>query len=302
MIDSKMKTTNYINTLSPAKLNLFLHITGKREDGYHNLQTLFRLLNWGDKMQFRLSQQTINADEPPIRLHCDVDLTANLQDNLIIKAAYALLKDIPNTQKKTLNIVDIHLTKIIPTGAGLGGGSSNAATTLLALNDLWQLGFSSQQLQKIGVTLGADVPIFIYRQDAIAEGVGDILSPIKLPKQQFLLLTPLAHISTAQLFAHPKLKRDIKKLPVDVLQENSQDFLDTLSSSFYNVFEPVVCQLSTEVTEALNYLKQFESVCKSTARMTGSGSCVFLPVTKQTEDINSWIKQAPCPAFFVESI
>ncbi|PIE47257.1 MAG: 4-(cytidine 5'-diphospho)-2-C-methyl-D-erythritol kinase [Gammaproteobacteria bacterium] len=297
-----MQTTNYINTLSPAKLNLFLHITGKRKDGYHNLQTLFRLLNWGDNMQFRLSQQTVYNDELPIRLHCNINLTDNLQDNLIVKAAHALLKNIPNNQKKTLKIIDIQLNKKIPTGAGLGGGSSNAATTLLALNNLWQLEFSQQQLQKIGVTLGADVPIFIYGQDAIAEGVGDVFSPIKLPKQQFLLLTPSSHISTAQLFAHPKLKRNVKKLPVAMLQKKPEHFLDTLDPSFCNVFEPVVCKLSTKVTQALNYLKQFESTCNSTARMTGSGSCVFLPLTHHTKHIDTWIKQAPCPAFFVESL
>ncbi len=314
--------------LSPAKLNLFLHITNKRDDGYHELQTVFRLLNWGDEMRFEVSDDHFQLPSPtllfeknsflekkqreftPIRLHCDKQLTDNPNDNLIIKSAFALIDYIARhgTTRRQLPIIDIYLDKRIPTGAGLGGGSSNSATTLMMLNQLWQLNFSKQQLQAIGATLGADVPIFIYGQDAIAEGIGEVFTPITLNKQRFLLLMPSAHISTAQLFAHPQLQRDYTKLSTEQIIQQANDFTNNLNLPFCNVFQPVVCALSDEVTTALNYLRQFESLTNSTARMTGSGSCVFLPLpTEENKDFNQqilakWINDAPCSAVVVDSL
>lgn len=321
-----------ISTLSPAKINLFLHITGKRDDGYHNLQTVFRLLNWGDDMRFVASQDRFDnfklADfnpqihlpnhlpiHLPVRLHCDIQLTDNPADNLIIKSAIALLdyykqKTAQTNPKATdgsqtvLPIIDIHLTKKIPTGAGLGGGSSNAATTLMALNQLWNLAISQDELIGIGATLGADVPIFIFGDDAIAEGIGEILTPIDLPKQRFLLLTPTAHIATAQLFAHPQLCREMPQLPLTHIKQQTTEFTNLLNAPYTNVFEAVVSQLSPEVAQAIAYLRQFEADNKSTARMTGSGSCVFLPIadTIPQTRIQTWIDNAPCPAYIIDSL
>ncbi len=300
--------TNTITCLSPAKLNLFLHITHKRTDGYHELQTVFRLLDWGDNMKFVISEDyfTLKNFSQAVRLHCDKQLTDNPNDNLIIKSAIALLNEFkkqapPKNSPPNLPIIDIYLDKHIPTGAGLGGGSSNSATTLMMLNQLWQLNFSKQQLQTIGATLGADVPIFIYGENAIAEGIGEIFTPISLPPQNYLLLMPSAHISTAQLFTHPKLQRDCKKLSNEQIIQQANDFTSNLKSPFCNVFQPVVCDLSDEVKTALNYLRQFEPITQTTARMTGSGSCLFLPLPTDFDKkvLNEWINNAPCSAVVV---
>ncbi len=304
--------TTTITSLSPAKLNLFLHITHKRTDGYHELQTVFRLLNWGDNMRFEVSGDYFDFDNfsQAVRLHCDKQLTDNPNDNLIIKSAIALLKEFKlnelkkNNSPPILPIIDIYLDKNIPTGAGLGGGSSNSATTLMALNQLWQLNFSKEKLQAIGATLGADVPIFIYGQNAIAEGIGEIFTPISLPPQNYLLLMPSAHISTAQLFAHPNLQRDCVKLSNEQIIQQTDDFTNNLKSPFCNVFQPVVCDLSDDVNTALNYLRQFEPIIQTTARMTGSGSCLFLPLPTDFDKqiLNKWIKNAPCSAVVVSGL
>lgn len=304
---------NTITTLSPAKLNLFLHITGKRNDGYHNLQTVFRLLDWGDNLTFVVSPNIIKQENNPVRLHCKEQLTTNPTDNLIIKAANALIKTYQRSRPtKQLPIIDIYLDKQIPTGAGLGGGSSNAATTLITLNQLWQLQLNKQQLMDIGVTLGADVPIFIYGQDAIAEGIGELLTPIHLPQQSYLLLTPSAHIATSDLFAHPQLCRNKPTLNMADIHTQSIKYLNILHPPFVNVFEPVVADLNTEVNNALTYLRQLEAQTKTTARMTGSGSCVFLPLpndmitqthTNKTHEkmIANWLTNAPCHGYVVNS-
>lgn len=295
-----------ITTLSPAKLNLFLHITDKRLDGYHNLQTVFRLLNWGDEMRFEVSSdEFLPHNGIPVRLHCNKHLTNNPMDNLIIKSAYALIET--TRIENPLPVIDVYLDKNIPTGAGLGGGSSNSATTLMVLNQLWKLGLTSKELQEIGTKLGADVPIFIYAKDtgsAIAEGIGEIFTSIDIPKQQFLLLTPSAHISTAELFSHPKLKRNTAKLSITDIKKNQVDFVNQLNAPFNNVFQSVVKDLSYEVDEALAYLKMFEPLTNTTARMTGSGSCVFLPIgfDMSNELINRWFDDAPCDAYLVQSL
>lgn len=311
--------TSTITRLSPAKINLFLHITGKRADGYHNLQTVFRLLDWGDYLHFSVTDDVVistvdNALDANELCHQLVILagaetiTINIEDNLIFKAARALLASAiqSNTLPEQLAQVHIALDKHLPMGAGLGGGSSNAATTLLVLNKIWQINFDQDRLIKIGASIGADVPIFIFGQDAIAMGIGEELTAIDLPEQQYLVLTPNAHVNTAELFAHPKLQRDIAPLSIKTIQNQSNDYVQHLNTPYQNVFTPVVTSLAPAVDEALRYLQGLEQQALGTARMTGSGSAVFLPldagVISDKARLAKWIEEAPCPAYLVRNL
>ena len=299
--------------LSPAKINWFLHITGKRVDGYHNLQTVFRLIDLYDTLTFTVTDKAIGS-HLPIQLVSDNPVTEQPTDNLIVKAATALLAFAKNNalftqaQIAQLPLIDIHLDKKIPMGAGLGGGSSNGATTLMMLNTLWQLGLNKKQLCQIGASLGADVPIFIFGQDAIAEGIGEILTPITLPSQQFLLLKPDAHINTAALFQHPNLQRNCTHFDHTRLSQQRQDFCDILSPAFSNVFEPVVEALAPSVATALTYLKSLSTLTGTTPRLTGSGSCVFLPLPLTgsrhvpADMLSTWQHQAPAPSYIVKTL
>ncbi|MGR3899231.1 4-(cytidine 5'-diphospho)-2-C-methyl-D-erythritol kinase [Psychrobacter sp. 1176_08] len=308
-----------VSRLSPAKINLFLHITGRRADGYHNLQTVFRLLNWGDYLHFSMADyaviQTANIGIDANTLCHQLlilagaeSITADIEDNLIFKAARALLAFAiqSNTLPKQLAQVVITLDKNLPMGAGLGGGSSNAATTMLALNEIWNLNFTCDSLIKIGAQVGADVPIFIFGQDAIATGIGEELTAIDLPDQQYLVLMPDAHVNTAKLFAHPKLQRDIAPLSIDTICSQYTDYVQTLTSPYHNVFTPVVTSLAPAVAEALHYLQGLEAQAMSTARMTGSGSAVFLPldasIASDKKLLAKWIKEAPCAGYVVRSL
>ncbi|MEC5209589.1 4-diphosphocytidyl-2-C-methyl-D-erythritol kinase [Psychrobacter sp. PL15] len=368
MTDSITVTHALITRLSPAKINLFLHVTGKRADGYHNLQTVFRLLDWGDYLHFLPAQlllisttdsdleatitssikinndgrndfdNAVNNDAQPIpEVLCASEvvlptlnpithqqaatlcaqlltldgaetITDSLADNLIIKAARALLAyAIPlGRLPARLHHVSITLDKRLPMGAGLGGGSSNAATALLVLNELWQLDFSNMQLRTIGATLGADVPIFIFGQDAIAMGIGEQLTAIHVPNQQYLLLTPNAHINTAQLFAHPELQRNTTPLSAATIRDQSSHYIQTLRAPYNNVFAPVVESLAPAVAQALQYLRGLEPQALGVARMTGSGSAVFLPLDahlmNETALLSDWITNAPCPAYVVNNL
>lgn len=308
-----------ITRLSPAKINLFLHITDKRADGYHNLQTVFRLLDWGDYLHFSLMDDAViqTADsEPNANTLCHQLLvlagaeviTTDIEDNLIFKAARALLAFAIESNKLPSQLVPVHVTldKHLPMGAGLGGGSSNAATTMLVLNELWQLNFTRDELIKIGSKVGADVPIFIFGQDAIAMGIGEELTAINLPDQQYLVLTPDAHVNTAKLFAHPKLQRDIAPLSIDTIKNQSNDYVQNLNTPYHNVFTPVVTSLAPAVAEALGYLKGLETQALGTARMTGSGSAVFLPLDASIANdkalLVTWIESAPCAGYLVGSL
>ncbi|MDV2859516.1 4-(cytidine 5'-diphospho)-2-C-methyl-D-erythritol kinase [Psychrobacter sp. CAM01] len=303
--------------LSPAKLNLFLHITGKRADGYHNLQTVFRLLDWGDYLHFSLVDGLVDIDnalaidqlcERLLRLTGAEAITSHVTDNLIFQAARALLAAAIASNKlpKQLAPVTIELDKHLPMGAGLGGGSSNAAATLLALNEIWAFNFTQDALINIGATVGADVPIFIFGQDAIAQGIGEQLTPIALPDQQYLVLTPTAHVSTAELFAHPKLQRDIAAISIETMKNQSNSYVQYLQMPYHNVFTPVVTGLAPAVDDALQYLQSLETVARSTARMTGSGSVVFLPLDASIATdkalIKKWLANAPCPAYLVDNL
>ncbi|WP_394209949.1 4-(cytidine 5'-diphospho)-2-C-methyl-D-erythritol kinase [Psychrobacter piscatorii] len=308
-----------ITRLSPAKINLFLHITGKRADGYHNLQTVFRLLDWGDYLHFSLMDNAViqtAANKADANTLCHQLLvlagaeaiTTDIEDNLIFKAARALLAFAIESNKLPSQLVPVHVTldKHLPMGAGLGGGSSNAATTMLALNELWQLNFTRDALIKIGAKVGADVPIFIFGQDAIAMGIGEELTAINLPDQQYLVLTPEAHVNTAKLFAHPKLQRDIAPLSTDTIKNQSNDYVQNLNTPYHNVFTPVVTSLAPAVAEALDYLQGLESQALNTARMTGSGSAVFLPldasIATDKKLLAEWVEGAPCKGYLVRSL
>lgn len=238
-----------LTLLSPAKLNLFLHITGRRPDGYHNLQTLFQLLDYGDTLSF-----TTRTDG-------EITLTPKLpgvafEQNLIIKAARALEPFKPADAG-----IDIQLEKRLPMGGGIGGGSSNAATTLVALNYLWGCGLDKNQLQTIGLKLGADVPVFINAQTAWAEGVGEELQAIEMQPKWFLVIQPDCHVSTAEIFSHKDLTRDTSAIKVAAFLEQGGQ----------NDCEALVRKLYPQVDNALIWLQTFDR----NARMTGTGACVF---------------------------
>ena len=239
-------TITAIEACSPAKLNLFLHVTGRRPDGYHSLQTVFQLLNWGDDMRFE------GRAEPGVTLSGDTDDIAP-QENLIIKAAEAL----GQPERGAL----IHIHKRIPRGGGLGGGSSNAATTLLALNRLWELGLEPDALQRLAAPLGADVPVFVMGQSAWAEGVGEVLSALALPKRWFVIAQPDCTVSTAEIFADPALTRHTPPITVQAF----------FSGAGHNDLQDVVLPRYPEVQQAWEWLHQQSP----TAKMTGSGACVF---------------------------
>ncbi len=246
MADFLTLMASTLSVLSPAKLNLFLHITGRRPNGYHELQTLFQLLDWGDQLQFTPNQSgTITLDSN------DTDIPA--EENLILVAARLL-------QKGSLG-AHIVLQKHIPAGAGLGGGSSNAASTLLALNHLWDLRLPRIQLQTLGATLGADVPVFVGARTAWAEGVGEILKPIELPERWYLILVPKCHVSTAQIFSHRQLTRN--SIPIKMAAFFEGDCR--------NDCQDLVRRLYPEVDKSLNILDSFGE-----ARLTGTGACTFI--------------------------
>lgn len=268
-----------LKVFSPAKLNLFLHITGKRKDGYHNIQSVLCRLDFGDTLHFYPSHQPhpnhhSPQKTPPITLTGAETLTDNPLDNLIVKAAHLLYHYAQTNRIGSPYPISIDLTKRIPTGAGLGGGSSNAGLTLLTLNTLWQLHLDLPTLLDLAVQLGADVPFFVFNHPAaIATGIGEQLRPITLPKRQFLLLFPQSHNATAQFFCHPLLKKDT---PI-YKQLDSTLFLDNLHPNFYNAFE-AIATTNFAIKTALDYLKQLSIITQTTPRLTGTGACVFLPL------------------------
>ncbi|RKP49216.1 4-(cytidine 5'-diphospho)-2-C-methyl-D-erythritol kinase [Trinickia fusca] len=243
---------------APAKLNLFLHITGRRSDGYHMLQSVFQLLDWGDTLHFAL------REDGQIRRKTDVPGVAE-QSDLVVRAA-SLLKAHTGTKCG----VDIEIDKRLPMGAGLGGGSSDAATTLLALNRLWKLGLPRETLQALGLQLGADVPFFIFGKNAFAQGVGEALEAVQLPPRCFLVVTPEAHVPTVEIFSDKLLTRDSK--PVTITDFLAQQSCDARWPESFgrNDMQPVVVGKYAEVAQVL---KWFENIAP--ARMTGSGSSVF---------------------------
>lgn len=240
--------------LSPAKINLFLHVNSKRKDGHHNIQTIFQLLDYYDELHFSIRQDGVIT-----RTSGNEDIPS--EQDLIIKAAQALQK-----ATGTTNGADISVVKNIPVGGGLGGGSSNAATALIALNILWNINHSKQQLIEIGLKLGADVPIFITRHSAWAQGVGEVLTPINLPKHYFLVVSINKQLSTKEIFSHKALTMTPivgKICPFSELINPHNDCLEA------------AIRLESEILEALTHLKLTKNHLYQ-PRMTGTGSCVFV--------------------------
>lgn len=265
--------TDWLTLLAPAKLNLMLHITGRREDGYHELQTLFQFLDYGDELSFRL------RDDDQLTLTPDVE-GVSFEDNLIIRAARQL------QQKTTHHIgADIQLNKRLPMGGGLGGGSSNAATTLLALNHLWELHLSIDELAESGLALGADVPVFVRGSSAFAEGVGEQLTPVPtLAEPWYLVIAPNTHVDTGRIFNHKDLTRNTPAISIRT----------ALEKGGHNDCQDVVANLYPEVSNALNCLNKF-----SQARMTGTGCCVFTSVSSEAEALHISAQLPTDCTFFV---
>lgn len=232
---------------APAKLNLMLRVTGRRADGYHLLQTVFRFIDYGDTVGLRVRRDGVIACLRPLP-------GVAAADDLTLRAARAL-----QAATGTKLGADIAVEKRLPVGGGLGGGSSDAATTLLALNHLWGTGLSRKRLQDLALPLGADVPVFIYGQTALAGGVGEILAPLPVAPAWYLVLVPPVAVATAGIFQHPELKRDSEPIKI-------QGF----SVPAGNDLEPLVCRLYPEVAGHLAWLKSVGG-----GQMTGSGACVF---------------------------
>jgi 4-diphosphocytidyl-2-C-methyl-D-erythritol kinase len=254
-----IETTDSLrDCLAPAKLNLFLHITGRRPDGYHTLQTVFQLLDWGDTLHFTrrddglITRRTEIADVPP-------------EHDLTVRAA-TLLKAHTGSREG----VDIEIDKRLPMGAGLGGGSSDAATTLLALNRLWKLDLPRQELQDLALKLGADVPFFVFGKNAFAEGVGETLDVVQLPPRHFLVVTPRVQVQTAEIFSQKALTRDTKPLIITDFPAERSCNTEWPESFGRNDMQQVVVEKYAEVAQVLRW---FENVAP--ARMSGSGASVF---------------------------
>lgn len=241
---------------APAKLNLFLHITGRRPDGYHNLQTVFQILDYGDQLAFEVRQ-----DGRICRMN-EVEGVAE-EDDLVVRAAKVLQKEAGCSLG-----ANIYMHKVLPMGGGLGGGSSDAATVLRALDRLWGCHLPVERLSELGRSLGADVPVFVEGSSAWAEGVGECLSPLSIPEKWYLVIKPDAAISTAKLFSSERLTRDCDPITLPAFQRGAGE----------NVFQPLVEELYPEVRQVIEWLGQF-----SKAALTGTGSCVFAAFESQSE-------------------
>lgn len=242
-----------LSLIAPAKLNLFLHINGRLPNGYHELETLFVFLDYGDHLHFK------RTDDGAITLKTQIDGLPD-EENLIYKAANAL-----KLATNTAFGAEISFDKHLPSGGGVGGGSSDAATTLLALNTLWQLALPLEKLAEIGVELGADVPVFINGQAAIAQGIGEKLAPVNLPETWYLVVHPNVHISTGVIFNNVNLPRNTPKLSGD-----------WQSSKHRNDCEELVKKHYPEVEKTLNWLLKY-----GPSRMTGTGACCFVSFETQ---------------------
>jgi 4-diphosphocytidyl-2-C-methyl-D-erythritol kinase len=241
---------------APAKLNLFLHVVGRRDDGYHLLQTVFRFIDYGDTLRFepRSDSHIVLANPLPGVLP-ETDLT--------YRAAVALQSASNVSQGAT-----IHLTKHLPMGGGLGGGSSDAATTLIALNHLWNTGLSRERLQQIGLTLGADVPVFVFGRTTFAEGIGEQFTGVDAQPSWYLVAKPPVSVPTVEIFKSPTLRRNTAKI-------EASGWLDGFGN---NDMEPVASELYPAVADCLTILRSYGD-----ARMSGSGACCFVSFASQSE-------------------
>ena len=256
---------------SPAKLNLFLYITGQRADGYHSLQTLFQFLDYGDTIDIAL------RGDGEIRLLTPVEGVAH-EDNLIVRAARLLMKVASESNRLPKGSgADLSIDKRLPMGGGLGGGSSNAATVLVALNHLWQCGLSIDELAALGLTLGADVPVFVRGHAAFAEGVGEILTPVEPEEKWYLVAHPGVSIPTPVIFNDPDLPRNTPKRSIKTL----------LKCEFGNDCEVIARKRFREVDAALSWLLEY-----APSRLTGTGACVFAEFDTESR-ARQVLEQAP---------
>ena len=256
---------------SPAKLNLFLYITGQRTDGYHSLQTLFQFLDYGDTIDIAL------RGDGEIRLLTPVEGVAH-EDNLIVRAARLLMKVASESNRLPNGSgADISIDKRLPMGGGLGGGSSNASTVLVALNHLWQCGLSIDELAALGLTLGADVPVFVRGHAAFAEGVGEILTPVEPEEKWYLVAHPGVSIPTPMIFNDPDLPRNTPKRSIKTL----------LKCEFGNDCEVIARKRFREVDAALSWLLEY-----APSRLTGTGACVFAEFDTESR-ARQVLEQAP---------
>jgi len=250
----------FISFPSPAKLNLFLHVVGQRPNGYHELETVFQFLDYGDTIQLRTNNSNNIDILTPIK---GVEKT----DNLIYKAAKVLQDQIGFTCG-----VEIKINKILPMGGGLGGGSSNAATILLALNKLWDINLPINKLAELGLTLGADVPIFIHGYAAFAQGIGEVLTPINPIENWYLVSKPDCSISTQDVFGSPELARDTPRILINNISR------DLNIDSCRNDCETIVIKNYPKVAKLLAWLIEY-----APSRMTGTGACIFTRFNSESE-------------------
>ena len=259
MLDTDSSDNAKLSLPAPAKLNLMLHIVGQRSDGYHLLETVFQFLDYADTLHFQ------QRNDGQIILHSDIPGVAH-DDNLIVRAARLL-----QTASQSRFGADIWLDKKLPVGGGIGGGSSNAATTLVGLNHLWRTQLPLQQLADLGLSLGADVPVFVLGRAAFAQGIGEKLEPINLPEPWYLVAVPPVSISTAEIFSDPRLTRDTP----------STNMRTVLKQSGHNDCQAVVEMRYPDVRNALILLNKFVE-----ARLTGTGSCIFGGFPNEQQAVN----------------
>ncbi|MDU4356855.1 4-(cytidine 5'-diphospho)-2-C-methyl-D-erythritol kinase [Phytobacter diazotrophicus] len=256
---------------APAKLNLFLYITGQRTDGYHTLQTLFQFLDYGDTLSFEPRTDGV------IRLLTPIEGVPD-EENLIVRAARLLMQQAHKTGRLPAGSgADIQIDKRLPMGGGLGGGSSNAATVLVALNHLWHCGLSVNELAELGLTLGADVPVFVRGHAAFAEGVGEILTPVEPEEKWYLVAHPGVSIPTPTIFRDPELPRNTPKRSIETL----------LKCEFSNDCEVIARKRFRKVDEALTWLLEY-----APSRLTGTGACVFAEFDTESAALQV-LEQAP---------
>ncbi|XPF94618.1 4-(cytidine 5'-diphospho)-2-C-methyl-D-erythritol kinase [Colwellia sp. RE-S-Sl-9] len=251
-----MTTENFVSFPSPAKLNLFLHVVGQRSNGYHELETVFQFLDYGDSIELCVN----NSNK--IEILTPIEGVKN-SDNLIYKAAKLLQDQIEHNAG-----VQIKIHKVLPMGGGLGGGSSNAATILLALNTLWNINLPVNQLAELGLSLGADVPIFVKGYAAFAQGIGEVLTPVNPTEFWYLVSKPSCSISTQDVFSSPNLVRNTPKLLVNNIT-NTTD-IDLHIEACHNDCETIVIKNYPKVAKLLAWLIEY-----APSRMTGTGACIF---------------------------
>jgi 4-diphosphocytidyl-2-C-methyl-D-erythritol kinase len=249
-------TASLRNCLAPAKLNLFLHVTGRRADGYHLLQTVFQLVDHGDLLHFTVREDGL------IRRTTEL-AGVPAESDLIVRAARLLQTAAAAKYPGKVLGADIAIDKRLPMGGGLGGGSSDAATTLMALNQLWQVGMTRADLMALGLQLGADVPFFVFGRNAFAEGIGEQMVAVDTPSTWFVVIEPGVSVPTAIIFSAPELTRDSKPVKIS-------DFSRAIAGFGKNDLQVVASKLFPPIAEAVKWLGQFGD-----ARMTGSGACVF---------------------------